>query len=293
MQIGSKVNVANSLRQGRQFYVEHFISFFKYALLAVFVSYIVSIYVAVFDTWFLNYPVIYVMGLVLLLLLYFPIVYYSIRLTITNAEKLKAMFNNETYRYDKGFQRSKDKFWRVFVILVIRFFLKTVAIASLGIPILNQVALKKPEILNFTLDPGLTPWTFVFGVIGLVTSVYLLIRFEFATIVVFWDIESGKSDLKTSMMLTKTQLFDKLKVMLVAHIPGLVLSAISLAYIFYNQIELAASIKWIYVVLSVTLNTVFYSWLYAFYYPLLGNMKCMMAGQRKTIDEKGREWLSF
>lgn len=293
MQISNSVDVTDTLKNGKKLYGKHMIPFMRYALLSVLVSQLVPFYVAVFNTFFTDYLLIYVLGLIFLMLLYFPIVYYSIIITITNAEKLKSIYRNDDYDYRQGFHNSRDKFWRVFFVMFVRFILKLIAVFAIMLPVFYFIGKANPEAVPMTIGTVSIPMLMAVSGVGLIFSVYFLVRTEFAAFVVYWDIKVIENEFKTSMMLTKHEFIKKLKIIIVAHLPGLTLSLTSLMYIFLNLEDIHPMIRWIYIGATLGVNLLLYSWRYAFYFPLLDGMKCLVSENKTTIDEKGREWLSF
>jgi hypothetical protein len=220
-------------------------------------------------------------------------VYYSVRITITNVSKFKNIILEKPFDYKKHYEKSKEKFWRVFVVLILKFIIKAVMIGSFMIPAAVTISSLFPEMVDVSLGLPYTIMSFVFSLIVITLGIYLLIRLEFATLTIYWDFETDYSDVKTSFLLTKKNLWSKVKVMIIAHIPGFIMSVISLVYIFSDLQEGAGYIRWIYIGLSLIVNTVFYSWIYAMYYPMMEELRCFDFDKVKTIDEKGREWMSF
>lgn len=293
MLINKDVKASTCFNNGKDLFLKHHIKFAKYAFITVVISYFVSLYWAFFDTFLAEHPLLYVVGLILLLLIYFPIIYYSIRLTISNAEWLKNVYGNQPKKYKQIFTKSRDKFWRIFFIQLVKFLLKVIFILSLSITIMYFVGKTNMNYRMFEYQTGtfigLIGLTFVVGVIVL----YTLYRLEFADIAVFWDIDGVGKEFKTSWLLTKYNQVAKMKLVVIAHLPNFILSLASILYVLNNMDQMAIGVRWSYLSVMVVLNTFFYAWRYAMIYPALNKMKCMEEQCQLTVDEDGREWLTF
>lgn len=293
MLINKDVHASKCFHDGKHLFLKNHIKFAKYAFLAVMISYFVSLYWTFFDTFLANHPLFYVLGLILLLLMYFPIIYYSIRITITNAEWLKMLYIGETDKYSHFFQKSRDKFWRVFFIQLVKFLLKAFFIISFLMTWFYYWG-KHHEI--YRVYPFQN--AIFFGLIGLTVIVglvvfYVLYRMEFADLAVFWDVDVPGREFKTSWMLTKYYQIAKIKIVIIAHLPNFLLSTISMVYVFNNIEQMALGLRWTYLTVTIVLSTLFYSWRYAILFPILNGMRCLEKECKTTIDEDGREWLSF
>lgn len=288
MQIKASVDVSAIIKRGIDLYKSTISKFIIYALIAVMVSEIITIYVGVFDTFFVKYRFFYIGGLIFLVLLYLPIIYYSVRIAITSVGKLKAVIEKRTYDYSYKFEESKDHFWRVFLVLIIRFVLKLIFILSIVTPI---IMVGKKVLGLMELDVAF--FVIIFSsIISAGISLYLMLRLEFATLVIYWHVDTEYSDLKTSMLMTKYLFAEKLKIILFANIPGILLGMIT-TITFFVDFSGSLFLKWVFIFTSIVINILFYSWSYSIYYPLFEDMKAFALPTEKNIDEHGREWQTF
>ncbi|MBN2794979.1 MAG: hypothetical protein JXR88_06210 [Clostridia bacterium] len=293
MLINKDVQTSICINDGKHLFLNNHIKFAKFGFLAVMISYFVSVYWTFFDTFLAGHPLLYVLGLILLLLMYFPIIYYSIRITIANAEWLKGQYAGDTEKYSHVFQKSRDKFWRIFFVQLIKFLLKSFFIILFLITWFYYWG-KHHEI--YRIYPFQN--SILFGLIGLTILIgsvvfYILYRMEFADLSVFWDIDIPGREFKTSWLLTKYYQIDKIKIVMIAHLPNFILSTGSMIYVFNNIDEMALGLRWTYLIVTIILNTFFYSWRYAILFPVLNTMRCLEKECKTTVDEDGREWLSF
>jgi len=243
MQFKDSFNFAEILNRGFRSFKSTFRPFFKYALLAVFVSYLIQLYVTVLDTYLLDHEMIYVAGIVLLVLLFLPIAYLTIRLNMTAAGKLKAIIEGQPFNFKNKFTESKHDFWRVFAVLAVKFIIKLtmyLSLVPLGLYLVSELSPMQPA-LNTNMIWLILPSSAV-----ALVMLYILTRLEFATLVIYWHVDTDKSDLSTSMFMTKKQYFSKLMLIIVAHIPGFILSMIT----FMNFLSNYQSVNLFTMVLS-------------------------------------------
>lgn len=288
MQYEAPLDVASIIKRGTDLYKSTIRDFFKYALLAVLVSEIITIYVTIFDTFFLNQRIVYIAGLIFLVLLYFPIIYYSVRVAITVISKLRATIEERSFDFADQFMVSKEKFWRVFLVLITRFILKLVLILSIISPIMLIIN----QVLDHSFDGSLII-SLIAGIVLSLFALYGMIRLEFASLVIFWDVEAVTTDLKTSILMTKHHFVDKFKVIIIANIPSFILGMITTFTFFIDFSGPMITFKWLLIFVSMAINLLFYSWSYSFYYPMFEQMKAFALPTEKSIDKEGREWLTF
>ena len=290
MQFNSSVQLAEILNRGFRSFKSTFRPFFKYALLAVMVSYIIQIYVAVIDTFLLDHEILYVGGIVLLVLFFIPIAYYTIRLNIVAAGKLKAIIEGQPFNFKDKFKESKHEFWRVFSVLAVKFTLRIVMYLSLipvAILIIAKLNPAKPVISNVSLMMPIPSLLIAFCML------YLMTRLEFASLIVYWHADSDYSDLNTSMKMTQKQYFSKLKIMIIAHIPNMIMGVLTVLNFVFNYQSLNLLTRWSYLIVIIIINTVTLSWPMVFYYPLFKQLKAFKLTSDKVIDHEGKEWLTF
>lgn len=288
MQYEAPLDVASVIKRGTDLYKSTIREFFKYAILAVLVSEVITIYVAVFDTFFLGQRLVYIAGLIFLVLLYFPIIYYSVRVAITTIGKLRAIIEERSFDFADQYSISKDKFWRVFLVLIVRFILKIIMILSIVTPGASLLE----EIINHTVSFSSLLILFA-GLFVAALSLYGMIRLEFASMVIYWDIDSRSTDLRTSVLMTKHQFIEKLKIIILANIPSFILGIITTFTFFIDFTSSMMPFKWFLVAVSMGINVLFYSWSYSVYYPMLEQMKAFALPTEKRIDKDGREWQTF
>lgn len=289
MQFNNSVNLAEILNRGFKNFKSTFKPFFKYAFLAVFVSYLIQVYVAVMDTFFLNHETLYIIGIIALVILFLPIAYFTIRLNMTAAGKLKAIIEGQPFNFKEKLTDSKHEFWRVFAVLAAKFAIKMIMFITL-IPVFLWLA----TILSPVQEA--TPGLYAMVVPSLVVTIalfYLLTRLEFATLVIYWSVDTDHSDLNTSIRMTKNQYFKKLKLIIIAHIPSMILTLLMALNFFANYAEFNVMYRWIYILGVILFNTITLSWPMAFYYPLLKDMKAFKMIAGKVVDDEGQEWLTF
>jgi hypothetical protein len=132
------------------------------------------------------------------------------------------------------------------------------------------------------------------GAIGIAfLSLYGMIRLEFASLVIYWDIETQSTDLGTSIRMTKYHFLEKLKIIIIANIPSFVLGLITTITFFIDFTGPLMPFKWLLVFISISINILFYSWSYSFYYPMFEQLKAFALPTEKSVDKDGREWLTF
>lgn len=291
MQFSSSVNLAEILNRGFKNFKSTLKPFFKYAVFTVLISYLIQIYVTFMDTFLFNHEKAYIMGIVLLVLLFLPIAYYTIRLNMTAAGKLKTIIEGQPFHFKKQFKNSKYEFWRVFFVLASKFFLKVVVIVC-SLPIMV-------EVIN-RLTPLGSGFVGVFSLyitiplmIAALLALYMLTRIEFASLVIFWNIDTEFSDIETSMKMTKKHYLKKLMIMFVAHIPTLFVNVLVFSNFFTSFLNANIGIKWLYVVMMILFNAVTLSWPMTFYHALFRQMKVFSLSEDVLIDSEGREWLTF
>jgi hypothetical protein len=219
--------------------------------------------------------------------------YFTFRITITNVGKFKTIVNEQTYEYKIKYKESKEKFWRIAVIFIIKTILKAIALASIGVPVFYGYAYFNPQILDLQLPLWGLAILSLFGGLCFLGDVYLLIRLEFASVIVYWDVDSDISDLGTSMRMTKHDLFNKMKVMFVAHLPGMVMALVSLIYIFMEVDSASGWLGLLNIIVSVIINTALFSWIYSLYYPMFEQIKAFTFEKELTVDSEGREWTTY
>lgn len=290
MQFKDSFNFAEILNRGFRSFKSTFRPFFKYALLAVFVSYLVQLYVTILDTYLLDHEMIYVVGIVLLVLLFLPIAYMTIRLNMTAAGKLKAIIEGQPFSFKNKFIESKHDFWRIFAVLAVKFIIKItmyLSLVPLGLYLISILSPMQPEInSNFI-------WLMLPSLIVALVMFYLLTRLEFATLAIYWHVDSDKSDLSTSMHMTKNHYFSKLLLIIVAHIPGLILSLLTLINFLSNYQTINVFTRWTYLIAVILISAISFSWPMCLYYPMFKDMKAFTLSSDVVVDEDGKEWLTF
>lgn len=291
MQFNNSVNTAEILNRGFKNFKSTFKPFFKYALLAVIVSYSINLYVAFMDTFFFNHEVLYITGIVLLVLLFLPIAYYTIRLNMTAAGKLKGIIEGQPFDFRQKLKDSKHEFWRLFFVLAAKFFLKVVMIVCmlpLTLLLMSKMSSVDPKIgisfRSYVVLPATTVAMFI---------LYLLTRLEFASLVIYWNVDTEYSDLDTSMKMTKKHYLKKLMIIIVAHIPNLLVNGVMFLNFVNNYGSSNIMLKWIYVVGMVLLNGITLSWPLTFYHSLFMKMKAFTLSEDVLVDDEGKEWLTF
>lgn len=289
----NNVNIDDIIKKGIKIYTSTFKSFVKFALLAVTLSYLVSIYVGMLDTFLFNHEILYIIGIVLLVLLFLPIAYYSIRMNMTVSGKYKALIEGQPFDFKEKFKESKHDFWRVFFVLAAKFIIRIMAFGALLPIILYVISTSSPNSLTMQLNGGILFGVLSLSVIVTIALLYLLTRLEFASLIVFWKADIDNSDLNASVKMTKTQYFSKLKLILTAHIPNLLISVITILNIIYNFQSINVFTRWGYIIGLICYNTFAFSWSMGLYYPLFKEMKAFPLQTDKVIDEQGREWLTF
>jgi len=293
MHFFNMVNIDEIFKEGSKIYKTTFKTFLKYALLAVTLSYLVSIYVGILDTFLFDYDIAYIIAIVLLVLLFLPIAYYSIRVNMTAASKFKALIEGQPFNFKEKFKESKHEFWRVFFVLAAKFLIRLMMLLALLPIILYVVSLSSPGSLVMQMNTNIIMVIMFFSALIAMGLLYLLTRLEFASLIIYWHAETDKSDLSASMKMTKSQYFAKLKLMIVAHIPNLVLNIITTLNFIYNFQSFNPVMRWGYILGLIVFNTVTFSWSMSFYYPLFKQMKAFALQSEKLVDEEGREWLTF
>jgi len=290
MQFKDSFNFAEILNRGFRSFKSTFRPFFKYALLAVFVSYLIQLYVTVLDTYLLDHEMIYVAGIVLLVLLFLPIAYLTIRLNMTAAGKLKAIIEGQPFNFKNKFTESKHDFWRVFAVLAVKFIIKLtmyLSLVPLGLYLVSELSPMQPA-LNTNMIWLILPSSAV-----ALVMLYILTRLEFATLVIYWHVDTDKSDLSTSMFMTKKQYFSKLMLIIVAHIPGFILSMITFMNFLSNYQSVNLFTRWFYLGTVILISTISFAWPMCLYYPMFKDMKAFPLASDRVIDEDGKEWLTF
>ncbi|MBI9012560.1 MAG: hypothetical protein JEZ08_10060 [Clostridiales bacterium] len=293
MHFFNTVNIDEIFKDGFKIYKSTFKTFLKYALLAVTLSYLVSIYVGILDTFLFDYDIAYIIAIVLLVLLFLPIAYYSIRMNMTAAGKFKALIEGQPFNFKEKFKESKHDFWRVFFVLAAKFLIRLMMLLALLPTILYIVSLASPTSLVMQMK-GTVVFIVLFVTLLIAGGLlYLLTRLEFASLIIYWHVDTDKSDLSASMIMTKSQYFTKLKLMIVAHIPNIVLNIITVLNFIYNFQSFNPIMRWGYILGLIAFNTVTFSWSMSYYYPMFKQMKAFALQKEKIVDEEGREWLTF
>lgn len=293
MHFFNTVNIDEIFKDGFKIYKSTFKTFLKYALLAVTLSYLVSIYVGILDTFLFDYDIAYIIAIVLLVLLFLPIAYYSIRMNMTAASKFKALIEGQPFNFKGKFKESKHDFWRVFFVLAAKFLIRLMMLLALAPTILYIVSLASPTSLLMQINGAIVAIILFVTLLIAGGLLYLLTRLEFASLIIYWHVDIDKSDLSASMKMTKTQYFTKLRLMIVAHIPSIVLNIITVLNFIYNFQSFNPVMRWGYIVGLIAFNTVTFSWSMSYYYPMFKQMKAFALQSEKVVDEEGREWLTF
>lgn len=293
MHFFNSVKIDEIIKKGIKIYTSTLKSFIKFALLAVTMSYMVSIYVGILDTFLFEYELLYILAIVLLVLLFLPIAYYSIRMNMTAAGKFKALIEGQSFDFKDKYKESKHDFWRVFFVLAAKFIIRIMTFGALLPMILFIISLSSPDSLTMQLN-GVILFIVLF-ISGLVTLAlfYLLTRLEFASLIIFWKADVDKSDLDASIKMTQTQYFSKLKLIIIAHIPNAIISLVTLLNIIYNFQGTNLIARWGYILGLIGFNTMAFSWSMGLYYPLFKSMKAFPLQTDKVIDEEGHEWQTF
>lgn len=293
MHFFNTVNIDEIFKDGFKIYKSTFKIFLKYALLAVTLSYLISIYVGILDTFLFDYEIAYIIAIVLLVLLFLPIAYYSVRMNMTAASKFKALIEGQPFNFQGKLKESKHDFWRVFFVLAAKFLIKLMMILALAPTILYIVSLTSPTSLVMQMNGAVVIIILAISLLIAGGMLYLLTRLEFASLIIYWHVDTEKSDLSASMKMTKSQYFTKLRLMIVAHIPSIVLNIITILNFIYNFQSFNPVMRWGYILGLIAFNTVTFSWSMSYYYPLFKQMKAFALQSEKVVDEEGREWLTF
>lgn len=279
-------------KKGLQLFRKVWGPIFFFALIATIVSNLVSIYFAIFDTFFMDNNLMYLIANISMVIIFLPIVYFSVRLSITNSEKIKTIITKQPYSYIKGFKKSKEKFWKVLTIIIIRSLVKVILIGALvviGLAIAVQLQL---DFVNIDIEVvTLLPFVAVSAIIAIV-CVYYLIRIEYASLIVYWDLEIEGSALRGSMALTRYKLFSQYKIMFLAHLPAIFIGVLNLIFVNVGFADSSIEFRWGFIAGSMVFDIIFYPWLQSLYYPIFEQMK-VFKQENRIIDDTGREWLTF
>jgi len=291
MQFNHSVNIAEILNRGFKNFKSTFKPFFKYALLAVIISYVIQLYITVMDTVLFDNEVAYITSIVLMVLVFLPVAYFTVRMNMTVSGKFRAVKEAQPFLFKEKFKDSKHEFWRVFFVLASKFFIRVIMMICFMPLLVLLLTPIMPEGLNFAGLSGMI--VVIVSTLAGLSFLYLLSRLEFATLVIYWQVDTEHSDLRTSMEMTKTQYLKKLKLIIIAKIPKIVMNIIMFANVFISPIGNTGALRWGYLLGLIIFETITYAWPLAYYYPMFKQMKAFPLQSDVLIDEEGKEWLTF
>lgn len=295
MRLSNDFQVATVLRRGIGLFKSTFKSMIKYSFLAVLISSMTSIYMYLIEIVGEKNEMLYIIGLILLVLLLLPIIYYSVRVVATTVDKLKAAAFGESFNYKERYGNSKEIFWRVTLILFLKFVLIIVFIVSCILPAMTFSNFIFKNFDTFwNIEPILLGMANMLSILFALTSLFILARIEFAMSVIYWNVESEYSDIVQSFKMTKHHLFKKLLVIFMAHLPNLILVVITININnSFDGFTGRAVLGLGNLLLTIAANTIIFTWMYSIYLAMFEAMGSFTLSQLNQIDNRGREWLTF
>ncbi|MCH4886796.1 hypothetical protein EZV73_04410 [Acidaminobacter sp. JC074] len=291
MQFTHSVKIAEILNRGFKNFKSTFKPFFKYALLAVVISYIIQLYIAVMDTILFDNEVLYIASIVLMVLVFLPVAYFTVRMNMTASGKYKAVKEGQPFDFKEKFNDSKHEFWRVFFVLASKFFIRVIMMICFMPLVMFIFTPVLPEGLSFSGFSG--SLVLIVSTSAGLAFLYLLTRLEFATLIIYWQVDTEHSDLRTSMEMTRTQYLEKLKLIIVAQIPKIIMNMVMFMNVFIMPFGQTPMGRWTYLIGLIIFEAASYAWPLSFYYPLFKQMKAFPLQSDVLIDEEGKEWLTF
>lgn len=281
----NQLNVATVINKGAKLYMKTFMEFKKYALLLVFVSSLISIYM-VFIEFFIDISyTAYIIGYVLLLVLFIPFAYYAIVTSISVISKLKSIIENDYKKtFREHYKRAKQLFWRMVLFIIIEGLL----VVCLFIILLIAYVLIDSILgnFNFLSDSHII----VEGIIVIVTLlaavliVYLLTRIGFTELVIFWDIKFDSNAIIESFKLTRYDYLKKVQIIIIAQLPNFIFTI----FVFWINFKSSGGLLSIFELgLSMAINIVLLPWSYCIYYSLLNEMNVF---KKEEAVEDGIKW---
>ena len=295
MYMNNEIQVAKVLKRGIGFYKSSFASILKYSFLAVLVSSMLSIYLYLNEILAEINEVLYVVGLILLVLLILPIIYYSVRVVATSVGKLKAIVLNENYDYKEKYKLTRDIFWRVMLVAVLKFLVFILFTVACILPAIAISEIFFSDINFFTnIEPVIQLVSLGISLLIALLSIYLFVKLEFATTIIYWNVETEYSDVMQSMRMTKYHFFKKVIIILIAQLPNLILAGVTFVIsMIFNGFIGMTMFGFFNLVITIAISTFIFTWTYSIYLALFEEMKVFSCNQSEKADIDGREWLSF
>lgn len=281
------ISVRETIKESFGIYKRTWLSFIKFALIAVLLSYGPTIYTLGLETILSKKPLYYILGMALLVVLYILFIYYSIRVTMTTIQKLKAVIENRSFDYNEQFSKSDDKFWRTLFVIFIKGLMQGVTVLSI---IILGLYLSEGYNVSFGFNAIFIPSMIVI----ILFSLYMSFRLEFSIVSVYWDLGVETSDFKISFMITKHLKFKKLLLILIAQLPTMAITIFQLWNQFYSiNLGIGTMFSWAGLITAIILNAFVFSWSFVVYYVILAKMGCIQAEAQELHDYDDREWISY
>lgn len=281
MIMSNDFQVAKVLKRGLELYKVTLKDAFQYSLITVLLTSFISIYMYFLELIGKVNEVFYAVGLVMLVIVLAPLIYYSIRVVATTVGKLKSLVYKSKYNYKVKFYESKELFWRILLVLFLKF--------VLGIVVVLMCILIFYSMVGFNIFKTFFIVPMILLLISLlIVSLIMLFKLEFAAPIIYWNIETEYSDVKLSMRITKYYKLKKVFIILIGHLPNLLILLLSLyTSKVYNGFIDIPFLGLISLIATILFSTVAFSWMYSFYTALFEELGAF------DPDSDDREWLRY
>lgn len=283
----STISVREVIVESLYLFKKTWLSFVFFAVLNVSVTYVPSVYTLLLKSFLADNPLLYIIGMALLVVLFIVYIYYSVRLTMNCVQKLKALLEGRTFNFLEEFSNNENRFWRALAVLIIKSLVLSLSmIASVLLFIyLKYMYIDQASVRLAILLPLL---------VSVLLGWYISYRLEFSLVTVYWNLNIKSSDFKSSFMITKHQKIKKIMIILVAQVPVGLISLIQ----FVNTYDIdeplgALYATWTALLATLLVNGAIYSWPYIVYYVMLSKMGYTASYEKVVHDEEGREWISY